>query len=54
MIWVEHREGEAIPEELYYDDYQTDKNEDGETALMIWIEYRYGDDIPQGLLYPGC
>ena len=28
MIWIEERPDEAIPQELYYEGYQTDRNED--------------------------
>ena len=38
MTWIAWRKGEAIPQELYYQDYQTDKDEDGQTPLMYWIE----------------
>ncbi len=37
---------EAIPEELYYPNYQTDKDEYGQTPLMLWIEYRRRENIP--------
>lgn len=29
MVWIEERPDEAIPECLYYEGYQTDRNEDG-------------------------
>ena len=51
MIWIESRYEEDIPQDLYYDGYQTDRNKNGETALMLWIESRYGENIPQELLY---
>lgn len=50
MLWIEYC-NKDIPKELYYDGYQTDKNDDGDTPLMMWIEYR-DDDIPKELLYP--
>ena len=46
MWWIEWRQNEAIPDCLYYPDYQTDRNKNGETALMLWVESRYEEDIP--------
>ena len=54
MAWIKHRHGEAIPQELYYPDYQTDEDSEHQKPLMIWIEYRKGEAIPQELYYPGC
>ena len=53
MIWIECRHDEAIPEELYYDGYQTDKNSNGQTPLMMWIEERHSEDIPEDFYYDG-
>lgn len=53
MLWIEHREGEAIPDCLLYDDYQTDKNNRAETPLMCWIKYRSEQPIPEQLYYEG-
>ena len=53
MIWIEHRQGEAIPECLYYDDWQTDKDDIGRTPLLIWFKWRPKEAIPQELYYPG-
>ena len=51
MYWIEYRYDEAIPQELYYDGYQTDRDSDGQTPLMYWIKYRQNEDIPQELYY---
>lgn len=29
MLWIKCRQGENIPSELYYDGWQTDKNNEG-------------------------
>ena len=52
MLWIREC-SEDIPQELYYDDYQMDKDKDGNTPLMMWIMARHNEDIPQELLYPG-
>ena len=54
MLWIENREDEAIPDCLFYEGYQTDKNKDGQTPLMLWIENRDEEDIPYQLYYPKC
>ena len=46
MFWIRERQGEAIPECLYYDGGQTDRNHLGYTPLMMWIDYRKGKFIP--------
>ncbi len=43
MCWIEYRPGEDIPKELYYDGYQTDKDNYGWSPLMFWIIYRPGE-----------
>ena len=53
MIWIEHRQGEPIPQELFYDGCQTNKDIHGRTPLMIWIEHRKGEAIPKELYYDG-
>ena len=45
MLWIETRRGEDIPQELFYDGWQTDKDKSGQTPLMMWIER--GRDIHQ-------
>ena len=47
MLWIEHRECETIPDCLFYDGYQTDKNNRAETPLMCWIKYRPNEPIPE-------
>lgn len=42
-----------IPENLYYDNWQTDKDDFDQTPLMIWIEYNVDDPIPEQLFYDG-
>ena len=47
VLWIEYRHGEVIPKELYYDGWQTYKDDYFEyTPLMTWIENRRGEDIP--------
>ena len=46
MHWIEHRRGEAIPDELLYTKCQTDRDGDGQTPLMYWIRFRRGEAIP--------
>ena len=53
MIWIKERRGKTIPQDLYYPDYQTDKDRWCRTPLMIWVKYRRGEAIPQDLYYPG-
>lgn len=50
--FIKRHSGEAIPQELLYTGYQTDKNKYGQTPLIYWIEERRGEDIPQELYYP--
>ena len=52
MIWIEYRHKEAIPQDMIYQDYQTDEDSEHQTPLMLWIEYRKGKAIPQELYYP--
>lgn len=47
MLWVEHRRGEVIPKELFYDGFPTDRAEYNRTLLMIWIRSHYGKGIPK-------
>ena len=51
MYWIKYGKGKNIPQELYYDNYQTDKAKFGRTPLMLWIEWRRGEAIPQELYY---
>ena len=37
MYWVIYRHNEPIPQELKYPDYQSDKDDTGQTPLMYWI-----------------
>ena len=46
MYWIEYRRGESIPDCLYYDGWQTDKDEDEQTPLMFWIKHRRCEAIP--------
>ena len=41
MIWIEYNVDEPIPEQLYYDGYQTDREACGHTPLMLWIKDRH-------------
>ena len=52
MIWIEQRLGEPIPQELYYNGWQTDKDKGGWSPLMLWIFARNGD-IPKEFYYKG-
>ena len=55
MLWIQyHYKHENIPEQLFYDGYQIDKNNDDKTSLMLWIEHRPNEDIPKKLYYDGC
>lgn len=57
MEWIENHQkydGEKIPEQLFYDGYQTDKNKYNETPLILWITYRTNKPIPEELYYEGC
>ena len=54
MLWIEFSVNDDIPEKLFYDGYQSDKDELGRTPLMIWIEFQYRiKEIPKCLLYQG-
>ena len=54
MIWIEHREYEAIPDYLLYNGWKTNKDEEfGYTPLMCWIERRRNEAIPECLYYEG-
>ena len=46
MLWIKERRGKTIPQDLYYPDYQTDKDRWCRTPLMIWVKYRRGETIP--------
>ena len=52
-VWIKHHCGEDIPQDLYYPNCQTDKDDDGLTPLMLWIEERPDEAIPQELYYEG-
>ncbi len=47
MLWIEHSEDDYLPDCLFYDGYQTDKNNRAETPLMCWIKYRPNKPIPE-------
>lgn len=49
MYWIYRCKGQDIPYDLYYHNYQTDRDKHGQTPLMIWIEYRRGENIPKEL-----
>ena len=52
MEWIkEHPQRKKIPKELYYNGYQTDKDELGRTPLMLWKQYHKGIDIPKKFYY---
>ena len=51
MLWIKYHQGKNIPYELYYPNYQTDRDECGNTALMLWIQYRQGENIPYEMYY---
>ena len=54
MEWIKNNpQRKRIPKELYYDDYQTDRDEFGNTPLMLWIQWHKGIDIPKKLYYKG-
>ena len=53
MLWIYYREGEPIPEDMYYPDWQSDRDVYGRTPLMLWIYYREGEPIPEDMYYPG-
>ena len=40
-----------IPKELYYNNWQADKDDNGQTPLMSWIEYNKDEPIPKELCY---
>lgn len=50
MICMEVHPNGYIPEELYYDGWQTDEDKNGRTPLMIWIDSIDGEVIPKSLL----
>ena len=52
-MWIEHRRDEPIPQEFFYDGYQTDRDNDDYTPLLQWIECRPGEPIPKELYYDG-
>lgn len=35
MLWLVFRKGEPIPDDIFYDDWMTDVNDDGETPLIM-------------------
>ena len=37
---------------MYYEGYQTDKDDDDRTPLMLWIFCRRYEAIPEELYYP--
>ncbi len=53
MYWIYRCKGQDIPYDLYYHNYQTDRDKDGQTPLMQWIENRRGEPIPKELFYDG-
>lgn len=39
---------------MFYDGYQTDKDDYGYTPLMEWIIEHKDEDIPKEMYYDGC
>ena len=55
MLWLEYRYKEPIPEHLFYDGWQRDKNANQEPPLMLWIKWHHPrEDIPNDYYYAGC
>lgn len=54
MTWIKYRRNEPIPDELYYDGWQMDDDNDVHTPLMLWIKYRRNEDIPEDFYYDYC
>ena len=55
MLWLEYRYKEPIPENFYYEGWQSDKNDSSESPLMLWIKYHHPrEDIPEDYYYPNC
>ena len=50
MIWIDHHRDEDIPQQLFYDGWQTDKDKDGRIPLRIWIDRNGGGSISRSLL----
>lgn len=46
MLWITWRKDEAIPKELLYPNYSSDKDHLGRTPLGMWIEDHRGEAIP--------
>lgn len=52
MRWIEcEYQREDIPECLFYDGYQIDKDDEDKTALMLWIQYHKNMNMPEKLFY---
>ena len=54
MLWIRFCPNEPISQELYYEGYQTDRDENRETPLFYWIKYRLDETIPQEMYYEDC
>lgn len=52
MLWIQYRKNKDIPEDLYYDHCNTDKDNYNQTPLMLWKEYRPMKNHPLELMYP--
>lgn len=39
MMWIAERSGKDIPDCLFYDGWQTDRDIDGQTPLILWINW---------------
>ncbi len=49
QMFIKYRPGEAIPEKMYYDDYQKYVSDD--SPILLWIMHRKGEPIPHQLYY---
>lgn len=43
----------AIPDELKYPGWRTDKTKYGSTPLMLWVKHRPGEAIPEDMKFDG-
>jgi hypothetical protein len=64
MLWIIYRKNElirdgsleprsGIPEELKYPDWQTDRNNKGETSLMLWVKC-ITNELDRNKFLPRC
>ena len=49
MLWIRYRQHEDIPQKLYYDEWQTVGDYNGQTPLMLWKKYRPNEKFPEPL-----